>query len=112
MLTAADFRSVFDQVDAKSPSEHCLLLARFNQRPTPRLGFIISKKNIRLAVQRNRIKRLTRDYFRLHQTDFNNLDIIFMARKGLDKLNNEDLKILLQKQFNKLIQRATRQTRH
>jgi len=108
LLSAADFRTVFDQVEVKAPSEQCLLLARFNQNENPRLGFIISKKNIRHAVQRNRIKRITRDFLRLHQHELPHLDIIFMGRKGLDKLTNEEILKLLEKQFKKLVKRATK----
>lgn len=83
-----------------------MLLARNNTLSSPRLGFIIAKKNIRRAVQRNRIKRLTRDFFRRHQHDLPSLDIIFMARKGLDELSNEQITQILEKQFKKLAKRA------
>jgi len=106
LLTSTDFRTVFDQVDVKAPSGEMLMLARFNQSDNPRLGFIISKKNIRHAVQRNRIKRIARDFFRLHQSTLPNLDIVFMGRKGLDKLTNDELHNLLKKQFTKLEKRA------
>ncbi len=108
LLTAKDFRTVFDKVDIKSPSEHCLMLARYNKNDQPRIGFIISKKNVRHAVHRNRIKRITRNYFRLNQNAIPNIDIIFMGRKGLDNYSNEQLHKLLQKQFNKLINRANK----
>lgn len=106
LLNAADFRTVFEQVDVKSPSEFCLLLARSAPAACPRIGFIISKKNIKHAVQRNRIKRHTREYFRLHQETLPSIDIIFMARKGLDRLSDTELDNLISKQFNKLIKRA------
>ena len=107
LLTAADFRTVFDQVDVKAPSDLCLLLARFNKQDQPRLGFIISKKNIKRAVERNRIKRIARDYLRLHQHGLPNLDIVFMGRKGLDKSTNIEIYQLLNKQFSKLKKRAS-----
>lgn len=108
LLNAADFRTVFDQVDVKAPSEHCLLLARRNQESSPRIGFILSKKNIKRAVHRNRVKRFTREYVRLHQQDLPSLDIVFMGRKGIDQLTDEQLHTLLQKQFQKLAKRAQR----
>ena len=108
LLNAADFRTVFDQVDVKSPSEHCLLLARRNTLQQPRLGFILSKKNIKHAVQRNRVKRFTREFVRLHQHELPALDIVFMGRKGIDRLNDDQLHGLIQKLFEKLVKRATR----
>lgn len=108
LLNAADFRTVFDQVDVKSPSEHCLLLARRNDLNSPRVGFIISKKNVKHAVQRNRVKRYTREYVRLNQNTLPALDIILMGRKGIEKLTDTQLHQLLQKQFEKLVKRASR----
>lgn len=106
LLSSAQFRTVFDQVDVKAPSEHCLLLARYNSEDRPRLGFILSKKNVRFAVQRNRIKRFTREYIRLHQQDLPPLDIVFMGRKGLSSLSDTELHQLIHKQFAKLSKRA------
>ncbi len=108
LLNAADFQTVFDQVDVKSPSEHCLLLARRNELQAPRIGFIISKKNVKHAVQRNRVKRFSREYIRLNQMTLPALDIILMGRKGIDKLSDEQLHNLLQKLFEKLVKRASR----
>lgn len=110
LLNATDFRTVFDQVDVKAPSEHCLLLARRNQENSPRIGFILSKKNIKLAVHRNRVKRFTREYVRLHQKDLPSLDIVFMGRKGIDQLSDDELHSLLNKQFQKLTKRALKQS--
>lgn len=108
LLTAKDFQTVFNRVDVKSPSQYCLILARKNSLSHPRLGFVISKKNVRHAVSRNRLKRLTKDYFRLNQNNLPNLDIIFMARKGIDQLSNEQVHTMIDKQFNKLAKRATK----
>lgn len=108
LLTSAQFRTVFDQVDVKSPSEHCLLLARRNTLNLPRLGFILSKKNVKHAVQRNRVKRFAREYLRLHQHELPALDIVFMGRKGIDRLSDDDLHAVVKKQFDKLSKRARR----
>ncbi len=106
LLTPSDFRTVFDQVQVKAPSEHILLLARFNSQTQPRLGFILSKKNVKHAVQRNRVKRIARNFLRLKQHELPNLDVIFMGRKGIVSLDNLELLKLLEKQFSKLQKRA------
>ena len=97
---------VFDQVLVKAPADTALLLARPSTTGSARIGFILSKKNVKHAVQRNRIKRLTREFFRLHQETLPHLDIIFMGRKGLDRLSNEEFHKLLDKLFRKLKKRA------
>ncbi len=72
------------------------MLARPNGLKEARLGLIVAKKNVRLAVKRNRIKRVVRNSFRLNQQPLEALDIIFLARRGLDKLEPaQQQKVLL-----------------
>lgn len=108
LLNAQDYQTVFNKVDVKAPCEQCLILARSNSLDHPRLGFIFSKKNIRHAVQRNRIKRITRDYYRLNESCLPKMDIIIMARKGIDQLSNDEVRSMLKKQFHKLSKRASK----
>ena len=85
-----------------------LLLAATNSLPHPRLGLIISKKNVRRAVDRNRIKRLVRESFRLS----NNLpcaDVIFLARGGIAELNNQQLNQAIERAWQQIIKKASRQ---
>ena len=55
-----------------------------------RLGIIVAKKNVRLATDRNRIKRLVREYFRNHPLPAS-MSIIFMAKRGAGALSNADV---------------------
>lgn len=105
LLTAGDFRTVFDQVDAKAACPELLLLARANPESTARLGFILSRKNCRSAVARNRVKRVAREVFRLDYQQWPPLDIILMGRPGIDQLSKEDLHRLINKQLQRLARR-------
>ena len=67
-----------------------------------RLGLVISKKRIRLAVQRNRIKRLIRESFRHHQYALNPLDIIVLARDKTAQFDNARLRASLEKHWQRL----------
>ena len=42
----------------------------------PRLGILISRKHARAAVERNRIKRCSREAFRLQQESLGPMDIL------------------------------------
>lgn len=79
-----------------------LFLYRENAITTPRLGIVVAKKNVRRAVGRNRIKRLVRESFRLHQHEIKACDIVVLAMKGLDGLSNAEILDELEKKWQKL----------
>jgi len=106
LLTAHDYKAVFDQAKWKVSSKELLCLSNSNGFNSPRLGLVIAKKNVKLAVQRNRVKRVIRESFRLHQADIPNIDIVILARRGLAELSNDELHVLLQKQWQRLSKKA------
>ncbi len=56
-------------------SAHVVLNAFPNTQDSARLGVSVSKKYVRSAVHRNAIKRLVREYFRLHQHELPSIDV-------------------------------------
>jgi ribonuclease P protein component len=82
LLTAADFKRVF-QDPIKTNDALFTVLARPNDRRDARLGLAISKKNVRMAVDRNRVKRLVRESFRKRQASLAGLDLVVLGRRGL-----------------------------
>ena len=106
LLNAADYKAVFDQNEWKVSSKESLCLSKSNGLDSPRLGLVIAKKNVKLAVHRNRIKRVIRDSFRLHQHALPNADMVILARRGLGELSNEELHILFNKNWQRLIKKA------
>lgn len=104
LLTARHFKAVFDSPTGKVPGKNLLLLARENELDHPRLGLVIGKKSVKLSVQRNRLKRLMRDSFRLHQELLVGWDIVIVARKGLGDVENPEL----HQHFGKLWKRLAR----
>ncbi|RLQ22053.1 ribonuclease P protein component [Seongchinamella sediminis] len=107
LLNAKDYSRVFDGAEARASHQHLLLLARTNDEPGHRLGLVIAKKNVRLAVQRNRIKRIAREVFRTLPPSTPPLDVILLARRGLDRLDNAELSTILRQQWQKLIRHAS-----
>jgi ribonuclease P protein component len=106
LLKAGDYRRVFDGAEAKASHQHLLLLARRNNRPGHRLGLVVAKKHVRKAVQRNRVKRITREVFRQQTGGPCHYDVILLARRGIDQLDNAQLSSLLREQWQRLLRRA------
>lgn len=111
LLNAADYSNVFDGAQARASHRHLLLLARSNTGDQHRLGLVIAKKNVRLAVQRNRIKRVSREFFRHLPADTANLDVVLLARRGLDQLDNATLSSILRQQWQKLLENSAKAAR-
>ncbi len=109
LLTGRDFQSVFDDVQLKVPDQPILILARPNNLSHPRLGFVISKKNIRQAVKRNRVRRIIRESFRLNQDNLPAVDMIILARQGLGELENDQVHKLMKKCWSRLINKSKKQ---
>ncbi len=112
LLTSSDFQVVFDHAPVRASHNHFLILARFNALDHPRLGLVIGKKHVRLAHERNRLKRHIRETFRLRQQSLRGLDVIVVARKGMGELSNPQLISQLTQQWQRIERRAQQQSAH
>ncbi|MEH6566457.1 MAG: ribonuclease P protein component [Halopseudomonas sp.] len=108
LLTPAQFKNVFDGATCKASGPSLLLLARENDLAHARLGLVIAKKNVRRAVDRNKVKRIARESFRQHRAELGNLDIVVLARKGVGDLDNTALHALYQGMWRRLIKTAAK----
>ncbi len=100
LLTPGDYARMNDRVDnaaARASLPELLCIAKKNGLTLARLGLVIPKKAVKRAVDRNRIKRLAREVFRQAQHDIKVIDILFIARKGIDKLPNQTVTECLKK---------------
>jgi len=105
LLTPTHFEYVFNKA-IPSVSSQITLLARFNTSDNPRLGITLAKKRVKYAHDRNRLKRVIRESFRLQRHSFPNIDIVVVGKSGLDKLSNQELSFLLSKLWKKLASRC------
>lgn len=105
LLLSADFKHVFAN-PCKIGGRYLTLLAKPNEHDHPRLGLAISRRNVKTAVGRNRIKRQTRESFRLHQDIIGNFDVVVMAKPGADKVDRRQLRAQLDKHWQELAEKC------
>ena len=110
LLTAGDYKTVFDQTTAKVFAGEFLLLATKRDDNLARLGLIVAKKTDKRAVGRNRIKRLVRDSFRHHKLQLAGYDIVFLSRQGIKHIDNPSLHARLDKAWDQLVKKANKST--
>lgn len=79
------FKQVWD-TGKKLSGKYFAIVSCKNLVEQPRLGISVAKKNIRSAVNRNRLKRLTRETFRCRQQQLQGFDFVVVIYKGADKL--------------------------
>lgn len=105
LLSPADFKSVFSSA-CKIGGRYLTLLARANNLGHPRLGMAISRKHVKTAVGRNRIKRQARESFRRHQATIGSFDIVILGKPGVDRLSRHELRVLIDGYWQELAKRC------
>ncbi len=101
LLKACEYKRVFDKA-VRSSDQYFTVLARLNEIGFPRLGLAISKKRAKLAVTRNRLKRLIRESFRQKQHEICCADYVVLAGQKSSSTNNSRLIQSLEKHWQKL----------
>lgn len=91
LLTADHYKNVFAKAQ-RFGNHSFTVLIRQNKLEHPRLGMAISKKSAKRAVDRNRIKRIFRESFRLNQHNLPSVDIIAMSKSNAIKLSNSEMR--------------------
>ncbi len=100
----ADFDAVFN---SKKRLNSPLGVLRFtsNSFTYPRLGIIVSKRNVRFAVARNTLRRIIKEQFRLNQHGLPGYDVVFVAYKQASGASNSEFHQCLSHLFNVLAKR-------
>jgi ribonuclease P protein component len=101
LLEAAAYKNVFAN-PFRAIDRYFTVLARLNDKNEARLGLAISKKQARRAVDRNRLKRIARESFRIHRKELPALDFVVMARQEAIRVNNRMLFLSLSSHWKML----------
>ena len=108
MLNPKDYENVFNKPQ-RFGNKSFTVLAKKNDLKHPRLGLAVSKKCAKRATDRNRIKRIFRESFRLHQHKLPSVDIIAMCKPNVLLLDTKEMHeqienqwCFMQKKFNNL----------
>ncbi len=112
LLTAADYSAVFEKNRCFKDRAFLILVKRrlpasegfTPESSQPRLGLAVSKKNFKKAVDRNLVKRVIRESFRLHQASLQGLDIVVMSRATTRVTDKAALHTSLEHHWKKIIE--------
>ena len=89
--TASQFQRVFNQAK-RSSSDIFTILFRENTVGYPRLGIVIAKRNVKHSADRNLIKRIIRESFRLHKTQLPANDYVVILKHPVNNLSREKIR--------------------
>lgn len=81
----------------------CIFIVATSDRSYPRLGMAISKKKCPRSVDRNHVKRLIRERFRLNQHQLSGVDLVVLLKSRITNSHDEAITKCLDKQFTRLI---------
>jgi ribonuclease P protein component len=100
LLTPLDFQTVYRNA-RRFACYNSVILVKTNSRDCPRLGISLPKKVVPTAAQRNRIKRVIRESFRLVQNNLKGFDIIVVIKKKIETFDS-NFKTSLTEQWKKV----------
>jgi ribonuclease P protein component len=102
LLNAVDFQQVFKCGKRQKTTYFSVVFCKNQHCDKARLGVVIPKKHNPLAVTRNRIRRVIRESFRLHQAMLGSVDLVIQVQRSLHNIENAGLYEDLNHQWQQL----------
>lgn len=103
LLSGSDYQRVM-RGGERVHTANLMLAVKATPGGVARLGLAVSRKRVRHAHERNRIKRLAREHFRLSHAQMPGMDIVVLAKSGADTLPAADL----HRQMRQALKKASR----
>lgn len=101
-LTKADeFSSVFS-LGRSIHSRYLQIIIYHNALTYARMGLVVSKRVARQAVKRNYMKRVIREYFRHHEKELGNIDLVVRVKRPFGWIDREAIAKELYKLWSKV----------
>ena len=106
LLQSREYQRVFKHTQCKSSDQYFTVLACRNQLDHPRLGLAITKKKLRTAVARHKLKRIIRESFRHQKELLMGLDIVVLGQSKAATVSNLELLNSLHNHWLNLVKRC------
>ncbi|MCW8948353.1 MAG: ribonuclease P protein component [Sedimenticola sp.] len=103
LLKPAEFKQVF-QKSRRSSDRNFTVLFLANGKSHARLGAAIAKKILKRAVDRNLVKRVVRESFRLRQQELAGFDFVVLCGRGVKLDDKQRLRESLDKHWSRALQ--------
>lgn len=105
MIKTDEFSSVFN-FRKRISAQYLAIYYQPNKQQRARLGLVVSKKTAKLAVNRNYMRRVLREFFRVQQHEICHVDLIIRVQKKFGKVDFFQIKQELNSLITKLNQRV------
>lgn len=105
LLKTDEISSVFS-FKCRFSGEYLQLLVKPNPLHYPRLAMIVAKKTAPRAVDRNYMKRVVREVFRLEQATLGGMDCVVRANKRFGRTDFDGVQAELRQLFAKAARRS------
>ena len=88
--TTAAFQRVYSERQRLS-GLYYLLCYLDNNIEHSRLGVVVSRRSVKKAVIRNRVRRIAKEVFRRYRNQLASFDLIFIAKARASEASNQEL---------------------
>jgi ribonuclease P protein component len=102
LLKGEQFKQVFQRC-YRSHDTYFTFCAHYNAASPGRLGLAISRRHARHAVQRNRLKRIVRERFRLAGDELQGIDVVVLNKPAATDADNASLHASVEAHLRRIV---------